>query len=182
MPTHLLNDPGAQSWKNMLRRCFSPKSRDYARYGARGITVCDRWRESFEAFISDMGPRPSRLHSIDRIDNDGPYCPENCRWATKVEQASNRRTNQKITFRGETLTVHEWSRRTGLKAPALYWRLHAGWDAEKTLTTPAAPTYTHNGETLTLKQWSDRLGINVPTLQWRLHRWPLERALSAPLR
>lgn len=84
-------------WAGMKYRCNNPKSRIYNYYGGRGITVCDRWLHSFEAFYADMGPRPSPKHSIDRIDNDGNYEPGNCRWATQAQQAANqRRGNQHI--------------------------------------------------------------------------------------
>jgi hypothetical protein len=171
--------PEYARWFSMKARCYNPKDSNFARYGGRGITVCDRWRNDFQAFFADMGPPPTPAHQIERIDNDGPYSPENCRWATRTEQASNRHTNQTITFRGETLTVQEWARRTGIKAPALYWRLHDGWDAERILTTPTVPTYTAHGLTLTLAEWSKRLGVKKGTLWYRINSgWPHERVFS----
>jgi hypothetical protein len=78
------------AWYNMIRRCCNPRHQDFARYGGRGIRVCERWRHDFMVFLSDMGPRPSRAHSIDRCDNDGGYEPANCRWATPSQQRRNR--------------------------------------------------------------------------------------------
>ena len=90
--THGLSDtPEYRAWRDMLSRCENPNTRYYELYGGRGISVCDRWRGSFEMFYADMGPRPSPRHSIDRIDNDGDYEPGNCRWATWTEQNANKR-------------------------------------------------------------------------------------------
>ncbi len=110
-------------WAGMIKRCTNPNEVRYKDYGLRGITICGRWRSSFEAFYADMGPRPTPKHSIDRINNDGGYwcgrcteClkneqPANCKWATELEQAANTRRNHMLTANGETLHIAEWARR-----------------------------------------------------------------------
>lgn len=123
------------TWKQMIARCHNPKRESYINYGARGIRVCERWLNSFDDFVSDMGVKPSVNHSLDRIDNDGPYSPENCRWATGREQQRNRRCSKIIEFRGEKLSLTEWSERLGLTATALRVRIER-WDFELAITTP----------------------------------------------
>jgi hypothetical protein len=102
-----------------MYRCNNQKSTEYAAYGGRGIAVCDRW-QAFYNFYSDMGPRPSSKHSIDRIDNDGPYSPENCRWATQSQQNSNRRNTRFVEYEGQTTTVSALARTLGMTRQALY--------------------------------------------------------------
>lgn len=124
-----------KAWAGMKDRCFNPNNLHYAEYGGRGITVCDRWRDSFSNFIADMGDRKPGL-TIERIDNDGNYEPGNCKWATRKEQQRNRRVCNNLTFNGETLCVSEWAERIGLKHETLRGRLSRGWSVEKALTTP----------------------------------------------
>lgn len=123
-----------KAWVAMRRRCEDPGHQSFKDYGARGIAVCERW-QAFENFIADMGPRPSRLHSLDRHpDNNGNYEPTNCRWATWLQQGRNKRNNRYLTLNGETLTLSEWEQRTGLPKSTLMNRVDAGWSIEETLT------------------------------------------------
>lgn len=126
-------------WHSMNQRCHRPRNSGYKTYGARGIKVCRRWRKSFQAFFNDMGPRPSKRHSLDRIDNSKDYGPKNCRWATKREQASNTRKASLLTFNGETKTMNEWSRVTGIKVSTIHCRLrYLGWPVADALGIPAS--------------------------------------------
>lgn len=122
------------TWHNMLTRCQDPGNRGYPRYGGRGIKVCDRWQK-FENFYADMGDQPPGL-MIDRLDNDGDYCPENCAWHGIKEQLANRHNTVRLTFDGKTLTLLEWSRRTGLTAKRIYDRIRRGFSVERALTFP----------------------------------------------
>lgn len=116
---------------HMHKRCGDPRESGYADYGGRGIRVCDRWSK-FEKFLADMGRKPSSRHSIDRIDNDGDYCPENCRWATPKEQVRNRKCTIFIEHRGSTKTLQEWADDLGIDYEALYWRYRKAGDRPET--------------------------------------------------
>jgi hypothetical protein len=130
--------PEHNTWFNIKSRCsLKRKLPMYENYWGRGISVCERWLESFENFYSDMGPRPSKYHSIDRIDNNGNYSKENCRWATDKQQARNKRTNLFITYKGATRLITEWSFLIkGGKQNTLRGRLNAGWSLEEAIETP----------------------------------------------
>jgi len=126
------------SWSSMLARCRNKRHGSYADYGGRGIKVCARWH-SFPNFLEDMGERPSRAYSLDRIDVNGNYEPGNCRWATDKVQQSNRRCNVRITSNSRTQTVSEWADELGMARALLRWRLAAGWPVEKALYYPVEP-------------------------------------------
>ena len=119
--------PEFNSWSSALGRCTNPKNKSYKNYGGRGITMCARWRDSFENFLTDMGARPSPSHSLDRISNEGNYEKENCRWATKKTQSNNRRTNKIISKDGKTLSITQWAEELGMKEFTLRARLNSGW-------------------------------------------------------
>jgi len=139
-PKHGLSyTPEYRVWQTMRLRCHEPTNPAFPNYGGRGITVCDRWRNSVETFIADMGPKPSAKHEIDRIDNNRGYEPGNCRWVLRSENDRNRRSNRLITYQGETLAMVAWCERLGLTPTAVAKRLRAGWTVEKALETPVRP-------------------------------------------
>jgi hypothetical protein len=119
-------------WQTMKNRCYNPNYEYYHRYGGRGITICDRWLNSFENFYSDMGEKPER-YSLDRINNDGNYCPENCRWATQKEQCNNKSNNVFLTIRGKTMSIKEWCEDAGQKYERARARLKRNWTPEQAI-------------------------------------------------
>lgn len=126
-------------WHSMKNRCVDTNDIGYHLYGARGIKVCDEWRDSFEAFRDWAMANGYRDDlTIDRNDPDGDYCPENCRWATQKEQQNNRRNNKRLFFNGEEHTMSEWAEITGIKVGTIHSRLKRGWTVEKTLTETVA--------------------------------------------
>ena len=128
--------PEYRAWQTMRLRCLEPSNSAYPAYGGRGITVCDRWKDSPQAFLDDMGPKPSPRHELDRIDNDHGYEPGNCRWATRSQNDRNRRNNRLIQFNGERRTLVEWAEELGMRADTIGARIDNGWTAERALTTP----------------------------------------------
>lgn len=117
---NMTHTPEYGSWHGIKDRCYNVKSKDYGIYGARGILVCDRWRDSFNAFVDDMGLKPSPAHSIDRIDVNKNYEPSNCRWATPTEQSQNRRNSVYVTFFGERIALSEFCRLMGKPYSTVY--------------------------------------------------------------
>lgn len=126
--------PEYNVWRGMIIRCTDPSHDSFKHYGGRGITVCDRWATTFEPFYADMGPRPTRQHKLERLNNSLGYGPDNCAWVTHLEQMHNTRRNHKLTFQGQTLCIAEWSRKTGLAAQTIHNRLGKGWTTENALT------------------------------------------------
>lgn len=121
-------------WLGMRQRCTDSNHISYQNYGGKGIKVCTEW-DSFEQFLSDMGERPDGDISIERINSNADYCAENCRWATRLEQNSNKKNNKQVTFNGVTRTLKEWSRIVGIRYETLIKRYNYNWDAELMLTT-----------------------------------------------
>jgi hypothetical protein len=136
----MTDTPEFRAWTNMLARCTNKTYKPYPRYGGRGIKVCDRWLNSFEDFFADMGERPSPQHSLDRWpDNNGNYEPENCRWATRSEQNSNRRNNRIVKYRGKEMSLPDAIRASGnpISIELAHYRVNAGWTIARALDTPA---------------------------------------------
>lgn len=123
-------------WAMMRQRCNNPNAANYANYGGRGISVCKRW-EKFSNFWEDMGPAPSKSHTLDRLDNDGPYSPENCVWSEVEAQQNNRRNTVWITAYGEKRSLAQWSRRTGLTRDQIKHRIFSmGMTPEEAFESP----------------------------------------------
>jgi hypothetical protein len=124
------------AYRAMLARCYNPNHNRYHRYGERGITVCDEWKESFLEFFNCVGPAPTKKHSLQRIDNDGNYEPGNVRWASRVTQARSRHNNHMITYEGISLCIADWSDLLGMDPIVLCARIHAGWSTHRAFTQP----------------------------------------------
>lgn len=124
-----------RAWDHMVSRCTNPNNIGYHNYGDRGIRVCERWMK-FENFLEDMGEPPTQEHSIDRINNDGNYCKENCRWATNKQQSRNTSRNHLITHKEKTQCLIEWAEEFNIHKNTLSYRLRKGWPIEKALITP----------------------------------------------
>lgn len=185
----IIDHPLYRLWSGLKSRCLNPNATGYDRYGGRGITICDRWL-NFENFVSDIGPRPSSQHSLDRIECEGDYEPGNCRWATPEEQNNNTRVATVVTYKGKRMRLHEAWQESGCVVPkkTAYRRLRLGWSADRALSTNIqvpgtclAKTYSHNGQERTLREWSDVTGIPLKALHARVHDgWPVDVMLSTP--
>ncbi len=128
--------PEYSVWSAIITRCYNPNYKQAKDYSERNITMCDEWRESFQAFYDDMGLRPGAKYSIERIDNEKGYEPTNCRWATSAEQNYNKRNNVLLEFRGRQQFATQWAKELGMKKTTLFMRLRRGWPTDKALTQP----------------------------------------------
>lgn len=131
--------PEHRAWVHMRQRCGNPNKREYKHYGGRGITVCERWLNSFETFLADVGMKPSPAHSLDRIDVNGHYEPGNVRWATQQQQAENTRAARLVTLDGKTQTISAWEREMGLSRGMVRGREARGWSIANAIKTPSVP-------------------------------------------
>jgi hypothetical protein len=178
------------TWRAMVLRCHDPKNASFKRYGARGIHVCAEWRENFEAFLADMGLPPSPGHSLDREDNDGPYSPQNCRWATRQEQGRNRGTCRMIVFRGEVVPLVVAAEALGISHACLSGRLRMGWDPETAFSRPKQPRKSSgrlqveiDGQPVPLAEAAKRANVSLATYRKRIKAgWSPERAMAPSLR
>ena len=129
-------------WKDIKARCFNPNANNFKDYGAKGVFMCDEWRNDFKVFYDwamENGYNPNAKRgecTIDRINNNKGYSPDNCRWTDNLTQQNNKKNNRFLTYNGETHTIAEWSRILNIKTYVLYARLYSGWSVERTLTTP----------------------------------------------
>lgn len=143
-----------RAWRHMKNRCLNKNDKRYSEWGGRGITVCERWL-TFENFLADMGEKPEGL-SLDRINNELGYSPENCRWATSQQQSKNTRSTVLITYNGLTLCAKDWGEKLGINASTIRQRIKNGWSYQEALTTPIrTPTTYHLYKRKSLNQAED---------------------------
>ena len=179
-------------WLRIKARCLYPNATGYKDYGGRGIGICEEWKNSYESFRAwalSNGYDPNAPYGkcmIERIDVNKDYCPENCKWVDRTEQANNTRRNHFITFQGETLTISQWGEKLGIDKKKLWERIYLyEMPPEKALSTEKnlGETYLeYNNEVHNLKEWSIITGIHVQTLSSRLHKlhWSIEKTLTTP--
>lgn len=167
-----------QVFLSARRRCNNPKNADFSRYGGRGIKFLF---DSFDHFWEVMGGAYAPGLTLERIDNDGPYSPENCKWVTRLEQGQNTSKTRKIEFEGTTRSVSEWARELGINRKTLEERLEK-WPLERALTEGARvpETFTFEGETKTIQEWANQVGISSKAMRSRLQSWTPEKAIRTP--
>ena len=174
-------------WANMKTRCYNPKFKDWKNYGGKGVSICSEWKDDFNAFREwSIANGYSDELAIDRIDSDGDYSPENCRWTTWKQQANNTNGNRLIEYNGETHTLAEWSAVLGIRYQILINRLdRCGYSIEKAFDIKdlrRQRLITYKGKTMNLREWSDELKIPYYCLRSRLNcsHWTVEQAFETP--
>lgn len=153
-------------WQAMKQRCNNKECPNYQNYGVKGITVCERWMESFENFLEDMGERPSLQHSIDRIDSSKGYYPENCRWATSLQQGERKKNCKYLTINGETMNISAWARKVGIGKMTIANRIKWGWSDYDAVYTPVKEDIRYDEKVLIPKLLE--LGIKVEDIAYIL--------------
>lgn len=165
-----------RTWSGMRSRCNNPSSKDYPRYGGRGITVCERWN-SYDNFLADMGHKPSLSHTIERRDNSKGYSPDNCYWATMKQQMRNKRNSHLITRDGQTMCASDWCLKLGINHQTFKNRIgRCGWTVERALGHPSRAYRTErldlpvtiDGRTLSIRKWLTEYGVNRDTYHHRV--------------
>lgn len=174
-------------YHNMKTRCTNPNYDKYQYYGGKGVSICDEWMNSYKLFEEWANKNGySDELTLERIDVNGDYCPENCKWVTRKEQANNRTSNHFITYNGKTKTLQAWADQYGLKANTLDRRIKDGWPLYKALKTPADDRFkpvmiTYNGKTQSCRAWSHELGLSDNAVRNRMMRgWSAEQAVTIP--
>jgi hypothetical protein len=170
--------PLYSTWKGLKSRCYTPGSDHYQNYGGRGIRVCERWLNSFSDFVSDLGAKPSPVHTLEREDNNGNYEPSNVVWATRKQQMRNTRRNKWLTYNDKTMVLEDWAKFIGISVTGLYGRIYKDyWSIEKALSTPllSRSEYARRGglavtSRLTKAQRHERAIKSARTLQERKMR------------
>jgi len=198
--THgLSRDNFYKIWNSIKGRCLNKKDKGYKNYGKRKILICDRWLK-FENFRDDMY-KSYKEHikkfgekntSIDRNNNNGNYCPENCSWKNYEEQGNNKRNNHFLTFNGQTMTISRWAKKLNLNPALIYHRINTyKWSDKRALSQPTSNNIrkntiliTHNNITLTLKQWCNKLNLPYKTIYSRIkyRHWSFLKSLTIPIR
>lgn len=174
-------DPTYKSWCCMKSRCYNQNSYQYKWYGMRGLTVCERWKNSFQNFLSDMGERPIGT-TLERKDRNGIYEPSNCKWATQKEQMRNTSRNRLLTFDGESKPLTEWAEMFDIPAARVAARIKLGWkDADALTAKKWGRSIEFKGETRTIREWSEITGIKTKTIWYRVSSgWTASDALTIP--
>lgn len=167
------------TWAQIKQRCTNPNNPQYLYYGGRGIVMCQRWMDSFEDFYADMGDRPEGM-TLDRIDNNKGYEPNNVRWATKQEQARNRRCVVEVTHNGKRMFLHEWADSIGVSYEILKKRWQLGERPPKLLEPRRGRAHDapikFKGKTKSPREWAEYLGVKYTTILYRAkHGLPLDR-------
>ena len=173
-------------WHNMKSRCTNVNKPDYKYYGAKGIKICEEWEDylTFKQWAINNGYADNL--TIDRIDSNGNYCPENCRWITIQKQQTNKQSNRILVFNNEAHTISEWAQILNISRGLIKDRIRAGWSVERALTEPVNPIkkeITFNGETHSWTEWANITGIPRKILYYRYNDrgWSIEDTLTQPV-